>query len=64
LIYNVEVARQGQLAMQYNPQPAFHCGDPCDSDIKDNPEMVAERMTEWHVEQVRINVQQWIERRS
>jgi cyclohexyl-isocyanide hydratase len=64
VLYNVKVAREGQLAMQYNPQPAFHCGDPGDTDIKDDPEMVAERMKEWHVEEVRQNVKQWIEQES
>jgi cyclohexyl-isocyanide hydratase len=64
LVCNVGVARQGQLAMQYNPQPAFHCGDPDDTDIKDDPQMVSERMKEWHVEQARISVKQWIEQQS
>ena len=60
LLYGVGVARQGQLAMQYNPQPAFHCGDPGDSDIRDDPGMVASRMDDWHVAEARKAVAHWL----
>lgn len=60
LLYGVGVARQGQLAMQYNPQPAFHAGDPGDLDIKDNPGMVAQRMKDFQVEQARTAVKEWL----
>lgn len=60
LLYGVGVARQGQLAMQYNPQPAFHCGDPGDSDIRDDPGMVAARMDEWQVAEARRAVANWL----
>ena len=47
--------------MQYNPQPAFHCGDPSDTDIKDDPGMVAERMKTFHVAEVMTAVTKWLE---
>lgn len=61
LLYGVGIARQGQLVMQYNPQPAFHCGDPSDTDIKDDPGMVAERMKTFHVAEVMTAVTKWLE---
>jgi len=61
LLYGVGVARQGQLAMQYNPQPAFHCGDPGDTDIKDDPGMVAERMKTFQVAEAIAAVTKWLE---
>jgi cyclohexyl-isocyanide hydratase len=60
LLYGVGVARQGQLAMQYHPQPAFHCGDPGDTDIKDDPGMVAAQMKAWQVAQAREAVAAWL----
>jgi putative intracellular protease/amidase len=60
LLYGVGIARQGQLAMQYNPQPAFHCGDPGDVDIKDDPAMVTARKQAWHVEDARSAVAKWL----
>jgi cyclohexyl-isocyanide hydratase len=60
LLYGVKTARQGQLGMQYNPQPAFHCGDPADLDIKDDPGMVAEMMKFMGVEQARLSVVKWL----
>ena len=60
LLYGVSAARQGQLAMQYNPQPAFHAGDPGDLDIKDDPGMVAQRMKDFQVEQARTAVKEWL----
>jgi cyclohexyl-isocyanide hydratase len=60
LLYGVGSARKGRLAMQYNPQPAFHCGDPDDLDIKDDPGMVAERMENFQVLQARQAVVKWL----
>jgi cyclohexyl-isocyanide hydratase len=60
LLYGVGVARQGQLAMQYNPQPAFHCGDPGDIDIKDNPGMIAERVKSFQVAEAKAAVTKWL----
>ena len=46
--------------MQYHPQPAFHCGDPEDSDIQDNPGMVRERLDKWQIAQVNERVVKWL----
>jgi len=62
LLYGVEVARQGQLAMQYNPRPAFHCGDPEDADIRDDPGMVEEIRKRWKVHEAYDSVAKWLER--
>jgi transcriptional regulator GlxA family with amidase domain len=60
LLYGVGVARQGQLAMQYHPQPAFHCGDPEDSDIRDDPGMVQAVLDNWQIAQAREQVAKWL----
>ncbi len=62
LLYGVDVARRCQLAMQYNPQPIFHCGDPGDTQIKDDPGMVADIMAEFHVEDAHKAVLRWLDR--
>jgi len=61
LLYGVDVARRCQLAMQYNPHPPFHCGDPTDSDIQDDPSMVEDRKAQWHVADAAKQVKQWLE---
>lgn len=60
LLYGVDVARRGQLAMQYNPQPAFHCGDPGDIDIKDHPGMVADCSKSFQVADATVTVAKWL----
>jgi cyclohexyl-isocyanide hydratase len=60
LLYGVDVARRGQLAMQYNPRPAFHCGDPGDTDIKDDPGMVADRLKSFQVAEAAAAVAVWL----
>lgn len=60
LLYGVGAARQGQLSMQYNPQPAFHCGDPGDVDIRDEPGMVDQVLRQWRVQEAREFVAEWI----
>jgi cyclohexyl-isocyanide hydratase len=60
LLYGVGVARQGQLSMQYHPQPAFHCGDPGDSDIQDDPGMIQSVLENWQVAQAREQVAKWL----
>jgi cyclohexyl-isocyanide hydratase len=60
LLYGVDVARRCQLAMQYNPHPAFHAGDPGDADINDDPAMVVERKELWHVADARSEVAKWL----
>jgi cyclohexyl-isocyanide hydratase len=60
LLYGVGVARDGQLAMQYHPQPAFHCGDPGDTDVKDDPDMVERRLEAWEIPAVHDAVSKWV----
>ena len=61
LLYGSDQARQGQLAMQYHPQPMFHCGDPADEDIRDNPEMVEDRIRTFQVPKAIEAVRKWLE---
>ena len=60
LLYGLDRARRCQLAMQYNPHPEFHCGDPSDSEIQDDPEMVEERKAQWHVSDAVKAVERWL----
>ena len=60
LLYGVGVAREGQLSMQYNPQPAFHCGDPDDTDIRDNPGMIEDIRERWQVDEAYGTVAKWL----
>jgi cyclohexyl-isocyanide hydratase len=60
LLYGAGVARRCQLAMQYNPHPAFHAGDPGDNDIKDDPSMVKEWKELWHVADAITDVEKWL----
>jgi cyclohexyl-isocyanide hydratase len=63
LLYGVGAARDGQLAMQYHPQPAFHAGDPGDTDVKDNPDMVQRRLDKWYVADAKQGVAKWLARK-
>jgi cyclohexyl-isocyanide hydratase len=60
LLYGLDTARRCQLAMQYNPHPPFHCGDPADSEIQDDPGMVEDRKTEWQVYEAAKAVECWL----
>jgi len=60
LLYGVDIARRCQLAMQYNPHPPFHCGDPADSEIQDDPAMVEDRKAVWHVSGAAKAVERWL----
>lgn len=60
LLCGVNVAREVQLKMQYHPQPVFHCGDPGDEDIRDNPQMVGEITNDWEVEKEKQYVAAWM----
>jgi cyclohexyl-isocyanide hydratase len=60
LLFGTDQARSGQLAMQYHPQPIFNCGDPADTDIKDNPGLVDERIKAFGVAQALENVKEWL----
>lgn len=64
VLYGVKVARNGQLAMQYHPNPAFHYGDPADADAKDDPGMVPELMKYWGVAEAREQVVGWLKARG
>jgi hypothetical protein len=54
------MARRCQLAMQYNPHPPFHCGDPLDSEIQDDPAMVEDRKALWQVSHAAKAVECWL----
>jgi transcriptional regulator GlxA family with amidase domain len=60
VLFGVETAREGQLAMQYHPQPALHAGDPGDEDIRDNPGMVPALLDRWQVAAARDAVAKWL----
>jgi hypothetical protein len=60
LLYGVRTARQGQLAMQYNPHPLFHCGDPADTDIKDDAGMVFQVKQDFGVKSSYEAVAKWL----
>lgn len=60
LLYGLDTARRCQLAMQYNPQPPVHCGDPGDTDIKDDPAMVPDRLAAWYVADAAKAVAAWL----
>ncbi len=60
ILYGLDVARRCQLAMQYNPHPPFHCGDPSDSEIQDDPAMVEDRKALWQVSDAAKAVERWL----
>jgi transcriptional regulator GlxA family with amidase domain len=60
LLYGTEHARRGQLIMQYHPQPIFHCGDPADADVKDNPGMVHALIQNFEVQNTIDIVKKWL----
>lgn len=60
LLYGLDTARRCQLEMQYNPHPPFHCGDPEDSEIRDDPAMVEDIKAQWQVEEAGKLVKQWL----
>jgi len=61
LLYGTDAARRGQLAMQYHPQPLFHCGDPADMDIKDDPGMVEDCVNTFGVTQAVEEAKVWLQ---
>ncbi len=60
VIFGIDVARMCQLKMQYRPDPIIHCGDPGDIDIRDNPGMVQQVLSEWGADEARKAVAQWL----
>lgn len=61
LLHGVQIARRSELAMQYHPQPAFHAGDPDDSDVRDDPGMVAGLLEDWQVAESVNAVKKWLQ---
>jgi cyclohexyl-isocyanide hydratase len=57
-------ARRAQLAMQYNPQPIIHCGDPAAPDIQDEPGLPDAIRSDWHVADTRQAFQDWLHKRA
>lgn len=60
VLSGIGTARSAQLAMQYRPEPVTHCGDPDDTDIRDEPGMVAAREAEWDVPATVAFMRSWI----
>ncbi len=60
VLYGDDAARRGQLAMQYHPQPGFHCGDPSDSEIKEYPQLVPDLLAKWRPDLARKAVCDWL----
>ncbi len=60
VILGLDKARICQLKMQYRPDPVVHCGDPDDTDIRDNPGIVDQVRDEWHVKQAVADVEEWL----
>jgi transcriptional regulator GlxA family with amidase domain len=60
VILGLDVARMCQLKMQYHPEPIVHCGDPGDTDIRDNPGMVGQVLDHWQVDQAAAELTDWL----
>jgi cyclohexyl-isocyanide hydratase len=60
VIEGTPAARRSQLAMQYRPDPIFHCGDPGEPDIRDQPEMPEEIKSDWHVADTLEAFRKWM----
>jgi transcriptional regulator GlxA family with amidase domain len=60
VLVGVQLARKAQLAMQYHPQPAFHCGDPAQPDLRDDPRLPDEIRSEWQVADTYAAFQRWL----
>jgi cyclohexyl-isocyanide hydratase len=61
LLSGTAAARRAQLAMQYNPQPIFHCGDPGQPDIRDQPELPDAIRSDWQVPHTLQAFQAWLQ---
>jgi cyclohexyl-isocyanide hydratase len=53
-------ARRSQLAMQYRPDPIFHCGDPAQPDIRDQPQLPDEIKSQWRVADTLDAFRSWL----
>jgi cyclohexyl-isocyanide hydratase len=60
VLRGIQEARRAQLAMQYNPQPLVHCGDPAAPDIRDFPELPSQIQRDWEVNQTRSAFKEWL----
>lgn len=59
-ILGLDAARMCQLKMQYRPDPVVHCGDPSDTDIRDNPGMVRQVRDQWQIDKAAVDVEHWL----
>jgi transcriptional regulator GlxA family with amidase domain len=57
-------ARRAQLSMQYHPQPIFHCGDPDQPDILDQPQLPDEIRSDWQVPATLQAFRDWLKEGS
>jgi cyclohexyl-isocyanide hydratase len=64
LLSGVEAAGQCQLKMQYRPEPAFHAGDPADSDISKHPLWPEQIKQAWGVAETREAYEAWLTAQS
>jgi cyclohexyl-isocyanide hydratase len=60
VLVGIQPARRAQLAMQYHPQPIFHCGDPDEPDMRDNPLLGDEIRSDWQVDDTYAAFQRWL----
>jgi cyclohexyl-isocyanide hydratase len=55
-----DVARLCQLKMQYRPDPVLHGGDPGDTDVRDQPELIDQVHEDWHIDRAGAAVGDWL----
>ena len=60
VILGLDVARMCQLKMQDHPDPIIQCGDPNDTDIRDNPSIVRQVLDDWKVDHALASVEDWL----
>ena len=60
VISGLDVARLCQLKMQYRPDPVLHCGDPGDTDARDNPGLIGQVHEDWHINRAGAAVGKWL----
>jgi len=59
-VKNLRSQRTAEIGNPVFRQSAFHCGDPCDIDIKDDSGMVAERVKSFQVAEAEAAVTKWL----
>jgi cyclohexyl-isocyanide hydratase len=60
VLEGTQSARRSQLAMQYRPDPIFHCGDPGQPDIRDQPQLPDEIKSDWRVADTLDQFRKWL----